>query len=123
MGWMTWFLCTIAFLALGGALMRSGRTGIVKIYIGACLVFFLMTMFKFGHLFGAAFAPVPWVLCTALVPAIAILAFVSIRRDRAEVLGTSGGREATASAAILYGAGATHDGVAGGGDVSGGAEM
>ncbi len=121
MSWLVWVGCSVAFLAIGAYAVRAGRTGVVKVYASACLVLFLMTMFRFGYLFGEAFAPWPWILCTALAPATVILAFVVVQRERAVVMGRAGTREATASAAMLYGAGAMHD--SGGIDTSGGAEM
>jgi hypothetical protein len=122
MMWLAWLLCTLAFVLVGGAFMRAGRTGIVKAYALACAVFFVLTLFRFGYVFGEAFAAWPWIICTALVPATAILAFVAVQRDRAEVMGRAGGgREAVAASAVMYGAGAMHD--SGGMGAGGGAEM
>ena len=121
MSWLIWLSCSLAFLVLGGYAMRAGRSGIVRIYAGSCIVLFLMTMFRFGYLFGETFAPWPWILCTALAPATAILGFVALQRDRDRVMGPRGGAEATASAAIVYGAGTMHE--TGSADAGSGGEM
>ncbi len=121
MNWLAWLVLSLGFLAVGGQLMRRGRTGIVTVYAAACVVLFLLTLFRFGHLFGDAFAPWPWILCTAVFPATLILAIVAVRRDREAVMGAPGSREAATTAAVVYGAGATHD--SGGVDASGGGEM
>ena len=121
MSWLSWLGCSLAFLALGGYAMRAGQTGIVRIYAVSCIVLFLMTMFRFGYLFGETFAPWPWILCTALAPATVILAVIALQRDRYRVMGPPGGPEATASAAIVYGAGNMHE--PGGVDAGSGGEM
>ena len=73
-----------------------------------------------GYAVGESLALWIWMLCTALAASTLILANAALKRDRAEVLGASRGREAIASAAVIHGAGSPHEG---GGDAGGGGEI
>ena len=121
MMWIAWMGCSAVLVLAGGYAMRRGNVGVVKLYAGASALMFVLTVFKAGHAIGPAFAAWPWILCCSFAVAMVILGIVAVRRDRAEVMGTPGSREAMTTAAVIYGAGATHEGA--GSESSGGAEM
>jgi len=117
MGWIVWLVLTAAVFVVGGLLMRRGTPHVAKYCTIVCVVLFVATLFKLGHAFGPGFAPLPWMLFSVLAPGTIFFLFWAAKRDRALVMGAAGKRDAHASAAIMYGAGAgaMHEGGGGGG--------
>lgn len=105
MGWIAWLASTIALFLIGAHFFRAGSKWIVRSYVGACLFLFVMHFMNVAIVFGADYVSWPKYVMFAFLPGTAILVVWAIKRDREEVMGRPGDREATATAAIVYGAG------------------
>lgn len=116
MAWLALLAGSIAIFLIGVYFFRSGRVRIVRWYMVATGLLFVMYFMNFAMIFGPQYLPWPKYLLLAFLPGTLILMIWAIKRDRDEVLGRPEDREAAAAAAIVYGAG----GYAEVGDLGGG---
>lgn len=117
MAWLAWLAGAVALGAIGVALFRRGKVRIVRWYVIASAVLFVIYFMNFALVLGAQYLPWPKYLLLAFLPATLVLIVMAIKRDRDEVMGKPGDREAAVTAAIVYGAAGYAEA---GGDVGGG---
>lgn len=105
MGWITWLASTIALFLLGAYFFRGGSRWVVRSYVIACIVLFVMHFMNLALVIGPAYLSWPKYLLLAFLPGTLVLVAWAIKRDRDDVMGQPADREAMATTAIVYGAG------------------
>ena len=105
MTWLAMLAGSIAIFLIGAYFFRSGRVRIVRWYVAATFILFVVYFMNVALIFGPQYLPWPKYLLLAFLPGTLILIIWAIQRDRNDVLGKPEDREAAAAAAIVYGAG------------------
>ena len=105
MVWITWLVGAIALFLIGAYFFRAGSKWLVKSYVAACVLFFVMHSMNVAAVFGADYVTWPKYILLAFLPSTLVLIVWAIKRDRDDVMGRPSDRETGATAAIAYGAG------------------